>query len=218
MGARQPIIDARKVSLTLHTVNGPLRVMDEITLQVEPGEFVAVVGPSGCGKTMFLNAVAGLDRFGSGELRVRGSAPRAGQRGIAYAFARDALLPWRTAVRNVELSLEAEGTPKAHQRKRALQALERIGLRDFASAYRGQLSQGMRQRVALARTLVTNPELVLLDEPFAALDAQTKIAMQEHLLQVLSGYDATASWLLTTSRKRLFSLTESSCSPNGRPV
>ncbi len=189
--ARSEVIQANGVSLVLRTSGEPVSILSGINLTVYGGEFVAVVGPSGSGKTMFLNTVAGLEQHTSGRLAVLGEPPRAGRPEIGYAMARDALLPWRTALGNVELGLEPLGIPKHERRARALEALSRVGLAESANAYRAQLSQGMRQRVALARTLVRNPELLLLDEPFAALDAQTRIVMQERLLQLLQRYEGT---------------------------
>lgn len=185
------VIEAKDVSLNLRTRDGRLQVLNGITLSIQPREYVGVVGPSGSGKTMFLNMIAGLERRSTGRLSVFGEAPSAGKKDVGYAMARDTLLPWRTAVQNVELSLEALCVPKTERRERALEALARVGLREFADLYRSQLSQGMRQRVALARTLVTNPKLLLLDEPFAALDAHTRILMQERLSQLLSSYEGT---------------------------
>jgi NitT/TauT family transport system ATP-binding protein len=184
-------IEARDVRLDLFTPEGLLRVLDGITLSVRPGEYVGVVGPSGSGKTMFLNIIAGLEQRSAGLLTVFGEEPRPGTKTVGYAMARDGLLPWRTAAENVALSLEAWGVPKAERLERALDALDRVGLRKFADSYRSQLSQGMRQRVALARTLVANPQLLLLDEPFAALDAHTRILMQERLCQLLEPYEGT---------------------------
>lgn len=186
------MIESVDVSLMLDTSTGPLEILDQISLRVNPGEYVSIVGPSGSGKTMFLNAIAGLEHHTSGFLKVLGESPRAGRPGIGYAMARDALLPWRTAVENVELGLEAiPEIGKQERRERAREALKNVGLEAFSNAYRAQLSQGMRQRVALARTLIRNPDLLLLDEPFAALDAQTRIVMQERLLQVLQTYEGT---------------------------
>jgi len=184
-------IEAKDVCLDLLTPEGQLRILDRITLSVRPGEYVGVVGPSGSGKTMFLNMIAGLEQRSAGRLTVFGEAARPGAKSVGYAMARDGLLPWRTAAENIALSLEARGIPKAERRERAREALERVGLGKFADSYRSQLSQGMRQRVALARTLVANPQLLLLDEPFAALDAHTRILMQERLCQLLEPYEGT---------------------------
>jgi NitT/TauT family transport system ATP-binding protein len=164
----------------------PITIVDGVSLAASRGERLAIVGPSGCGKTISLNVIAGLETFTSGSVSVNGELPRPGQAGVSYAFARDALLPWRTAVQNVELSLEIRGTGHRKERRAlAMEALERVHLADFAGAYRAQLSQGMRQRVALARTFVTKPSVLLLDEPFAALDAHTRIAMADMLAELL---------------------------------
>lgn len=189
--AGAPIIDAQRISLTIDTLDGPLTVLNDISLMVRSGEHVGVVGPSGSGKTMFLNTIAGIEQPTSGQLKVLGEAPRVGRKAVGYAMARDALLPWRNALGNVELGLEARAVPKRERAVLARAALERVGLGHFAGAYRAQLSQGMRQRVALARTLVSSPRLLLLDEPFAALDAQTRIVMQERLLALLTSYEGT---------------------------
>lgn len=166
-------------------------VLDHIDLSVSAGEFVSIVGPSGCGKTTFLNLVGGLEQLQKGSLSVRGSAPSAGAAGVGYVFARDAILPWRTAAQNVALPLELAGVPKDERDDRVHRLLAAVGLADFAGAYRAQLSQGMRQRVALARALVSAPSLLLMDEPFAALDAQTRIVMQDYLLNLLSTHQIT---------------------------
>ena len=166
-------------------------VLAGIDLTINDGEFVVIVGPSGCGKTTFLNMVAGLQSFTSGHLRVAGEPPQAGRRETAYALARDALLPWRDALGNVELALQIRGVAPDERRRARREALARVGLADAATRHPAQLSQGMRQRVALARTFVTEPRLLILDEPFAALDAQTRIRMQELLLALLRQFSGT---------------------------
>ncbi len=184
-------IDAQNVGLWLNGSKGPVEILSRVNLQVRNGEYVAVVGPSGSGKTMFLSAVAGLEKFTSGSLKVFGNTPVPEDPRLGFAMSRDALLPWRTARGNVELSLEALRVPANERRERAEKALAEVDLLAYADVYRAQLSQGMRQRVALARTLVTNPSLLLLDEPFAALDAQTRILMQERLMKLLGSYEGT---------------------------
>ncbi len=184
-------IDAENVCLWLNGSKGPVEILKKVNLRVRAGEYVAIVGPSGSGKTMFLSAVAGLEKITSGGLKVFGKTPVPEDPKIGFAMSRDALLPWRTARGNVELSLEALGVPASERRMRAEQALAQVDLLAYADVYRAQLSQGMRQRVALARTLVTNPSLLLLDEPFAALDAQTRILMQERLMKLLGSYEGT---------------------------
>ncbi|HEX2313646.1 MAG TPA: ABC transporter ATP-binding protein [Thermomonospora sp.] len=150
----------------------------ELDLAVAPGEIVALLGPSGCGKSTVLRALAGL-------LPVTGGTVRPPHRhGIAMVFQEDALLPWRTARRNVEYALKLRGVPRRDRRAEATGLLAQVGLDGFADHLPGRLSGGMRQRVQLARTLAARPEIMLMDEPFGALDAQTRADMQRLLLSV----------------------------------
>ena len=160
--------------------------VSDVSLSIRTGEFVSIVGPSGCGKTTLLNFAAGLlpQGVGSGGLTVGGKPPAEGNREIAYMLARDALAPWRTAVENAELGGEIRGVPAAERRARALDLFEKVGLQGFENAYPKQLSQGMRQRVALARTFALASPILLMDEPFGALDAQTKLQLEEVLLSL----------------------------------
>jgi len=189
------VVQARNVSHAFDLGAEPQSVIQNASLTVAAREFVSIVGPSGCGKTTFLNLVAGLETLQDGELTVFGHAPRAGQPGVSYAFARDALLPWRTAEENVTLPMELLGIPEAQRKARARELLERVGLAQNATSYRSQLSQGMRQRVALARAVASHPSLLLMDEPFAALDAQTRITMQQELLRMLPHEDVTVLFI-----------------------
>lgn len=170
---------------------GDVRVLDNINLSVARGEFIALVGMSGCGKTTLLNLVAGLLQSDGGQIIVAGEPIRGPRPMTGYMFARDALLPWRTALENVAYSLELRGVAKDVRRERAHAWLERLGLAAAADKYRSQLSQGMRQRVALGRTLAIEPDLLLLDEPFAALDAQTKQELQPRFLELWEGSGTT---------------------------
>ena len=158
----------------------------ETSLRVDAGEFVSIVGPSGCGKTTLLNYAAGLLPPGvaSGSLLVSGKPPVSGNRDIAYMLARDALCPWRTTLENAEIGAEIRGMPAEPRRKRALDLLEKVGLKGFEHAYPKALSQGMRQRVALARTFCLDAPILLMDEPFGALDAQTKLQLEDVLLSL----------------------------------
>jgi len=160
----------------------PLKVLDGINLKVDFREFVAILGPSGCGKTTLLNIIAGLVVADAGEIRLDGMRAQSCQGHIAYMQQKDLLLPWRTVLQNAVLGLEVWGVPKreAHQRARVL--LERFGLAGFEKAYPNQLSGGMRQRVALVRTLLLEKPLWLLDEPFGALDAMTRTHLHRYLL------------------------------------
>jgi NitT/TauT family transport system ATP-binding protein len=170
---------------------GDLLILQDINLTVRRGEFIALVGMSGCGKTTLLNLIAGLLPVESGRIVVAGEAVRGPRKMTGYMFARDALLPWRTAIENVAYGLELRGVPAAERRQRAKEWLERLGLSAAAHKYRSQLSQGMRQRVALGRTLAFAPDLLLLDEPFAALDAQTKQELQPKFLELWDGSSTT---------------------------
>ncbi len=181
---------------------GTSLIVDDVSFSVRRGEFVALVGPSGCGKTTLLNIAAGLESLQRGRVTVDGVPIVPGRLiqerrdNVGYAFARDALLPWRTALGNVALALELEGVGKKEAERRAEEELRRVGLGDNLHAYRAQLSQGMRQRVALARTLVRHPTILLMDEPFAALDAQTRLRLQEELSRLV--VDLGASVLFVT--------------------
>lgn len=188
---RAVVIEADGIAHHFMRQGQRLDVLANISLTVQRGEFVTIVGPSGCGKSTFLNLVAGLEATQSGTLLVNGFPPRAGSQGVGYVFARDGLLPWRTAAGNIALALELNGVPSSERPERVREVLTRVRLADHANAYRSQLSQGMRQRVALARTLVTNPSLLLMDEPYAALDAQTRITLQEELATLLADQAVT---------------------------
>lgn len=169
----------------------PVVAVRGVNLEVKQGEFLAIIGPSGCGKTTLLNIIAGLERPTEGVVEVFGSEPVLGNRDIRYLFARDALLPWRTAERNVALSLKYSAVPKREHATRTRDVLESVDLGDFVKSYPAALSQGMRQRVALARTIVTEPRVLLMDEPFSALDAQTRLQVQELFLRVLERLNCT---------------------------
>jgi NitT/TauT family transport system ATP-binding protein len=163
---------------------GRKKVLDDLSLACAPGEFLVLIGRSGCGKTTALNLLTGLIKASDGEVKVLGKAPRAARSDVGYMFARDALMPWRRARKNVELGLELRNVSKAERRRRAESMLSRVGLPDAGGLWPWQLSQGMRQRVALARTWVPEPELLLMDEPFAALDAQTKISVRAEFMKM----------------------------------
>jgi NitT/TauT family transport system ATP-binding protein len=154
----------------------------DFSLEMQLGEFISVVGPSGCGKSTLLNIVSGLLRPTSGTVRIDGQLVTGVHPNIGYMPSRDALLPWRTAIKNVEYGLELKGVPE--RLEIAEKALASVGLVGFGHHYAGELSQGMRQRVAIARTFASSPEIMLLDEPFSALDAQTRLRMQQLFLEM----------------------------------
>jgi len=161
-----------------------VHVLDDVSIEIPPGQFVAIVGASGCGKTTILNMMAGLIRPLGGEVRIGDDPILKPTRHTSYMFARDALLPWRTSRKNVEVALEVRGMKRADRCAAAKEALELVGLEGFGSTFPHALSQGMRQRVALARTLVTDPDTLLMDEPFAALDAQTRVRVQAEFINI----------------------------------
>jgi ABC-type dipeptide/oligopeptide/nickel transport system ATPase component len=184
-------VDAGAIGLTgisksFATANGALQVLDNITLSVRPHAIVALLGASGCGKSTLLNIIAGLVRPDRGEVSFGGrpSAQFNDWRSISYLFQDDRLLPWRSTIANVEFSLEAGDMPRAERRQRALDALKLVGLEGFEAAFPHQLSGGMRSRVALARSLVSEPVTLLMDEPFSQLDAQTRAQMHTELLRI----------------------------------
>ena len=162
-----------------------------VSVEIPRGQFVSIVGASGCGKTTLLNMMAGLIVPSEGSVSIDGKACISPRRDVAYMFARDCLLPWRNAQENVEYGLELRGVKRSERRERAAVLLTRVGLSGSEKKYPKHLSQGMRQRVAIARTLAISPTIILLDEPFAALDAQTRIVLQEEFSNIWEGLGTT---------------------------
>lgn len=184
MTIRLKIDNVHKTFHSRHRPQEAFVVLDGVTLDVADGEFVTIVGPSGCGKTSLLDLLAGLTRPTDGQILLDGR-PIAGpslDRGVV--FQQYALFPWLTAQGNIEFGLEAKGVPARERRDIALHFLDLVGLADFARHYPAELSGGMKQRVAIARSLAYDPEVLLMDEPFAALDAQTREALQCELLRI----------------------------------
>lgn len=171
-------------NLTHKFASGLLAIKD-VSFRVKAGEFVVIVGPSGCGKTTIENIIAGLIPVQTGNVLVVGQQPRAGRKDVAYMFAQDALLPWRNVLDNVVFGVEihkGRHSLSGQTWQNAKRILESIGLSEFERAYPRQLSHGMRQRVALARTFMMESPLLLMDEPFGALDAHTKLTLEQELL------------------------------------
>jgi NitT/TauT family transport system ATP-binding protein len=163
---------------------GRYTAVADTTLRVEAGEFVSVVGPTGCGKSTLLNVAAGLLEPSAGEVRVFGDTLSGINRRAGYMFQTDALMPWRSALDNVMVGLQYRGVPDADARAQAGAWLSRVGLGDFGDRYPHQLSGGMRKRTALAQTLVLDPDIILMDEPFSALDIQTRQLMENEVLDI----------------------------------
>jgi NitT/TauT family transport system ATP-binding protein len=162
----------------------PVPVLAGLDLDIKAGSFTAIIGPSGCGKTTILNLLADAIAPTSGTVTIRGEHPSSSSARAGYLLARDALLPWRTAQRNVELPLELLGVGASERHRISADLLDRVGLAGFGDHAVKALSHGMRQRVSLARILAYDPDIMLLDEPFSALDAQTRMKAQEFFLEV----------------------------------
>jgi NitT/TauT family transport system ATP-binding protein len=168
----------------LHKQFGDLLALNDVNMDVAGGEFVCLVGPSGCGKTTLLRIVAGLMEADLGDIRIGGKLVTRPGADRGFVFQSDCLMPWRTVLRNTELGLEINGRLDAGTRERALSLLKLVGLAGFERYFPWQLSGGMRQRVNLARALAIDPQVLLMDEPFSALDAQTREIMQAEMLRI----------------------------------
>jgi NitT/TauT family transport system ATP-binding protein len=178
-------IQAQNLSLCFRPKNRePVTALIDLNLAVSKGEFVSIVGPSGCGKSTFLNIVLGLIKHDSGTLQFNGTPITGPSQERAMVFQEFGLLPWRTVTGNVELGLELKGTPATERAQRGAELIKLVGLNGFESHYPHELSGGMKQRVGLARALATEPQVLLMDDPFAALAAQTRDLMQTELLQI----------------------------------
>jgi len=170
---------------------GDVQALGHIDLEVAEGEFVAICGPSGCGKTTLLEILSGLKSPTDGEVRLDGRRVDHPQPEIGVVFQEESTFPWRTVARNAAFGLEVLGVPRRERSARVAEVLRTVGLADFADAYPAQLSGGMRQRVAIARTLVTRPRVVVMDEPFSALDEQTRLLLGGELLRIVGETGAT---------------------------
>jgi NitT/TauT family transport system ATP-binding protein len=199
-GSPGSIAKLRAVDVTIHywieRSGQPFLAVNGASLDVQPGEFVSIVGPSGCGKTTFLNAVDGLLPITGGTLELNGAPITRPGPDRAMVFQQPSLLPWRTVLGNVVYGVEMHGRhSRAERNRRAAELINLVGLGGFENAYPTELSGGMQQRVNLARALATDPEMLLLDEPFAALDAQTREFMQRELLRIWGETRKTALFI-----------------------
>ena len=179
------VIEARGIGKTYAALRAPVRALDDVSLTVEEGQFVSLVGPSGCGKSTLLQILGGLIDSSKGEVRVddqpvNGPLPDK----ISIVFQDATLMPWKTSLANVEFPLEFQNVGRAERRRRAEALLDLVGLHEFADRFPHELSGGMKQRVAIARGLVQDPRIILMDEPFGALDEQTRTKMGQELLRI----------------------------------
>ena len=185
------ILSLEHISLSYHTMKGETPALCDLTFSVKTGEFVALVGPSGCGKSTILNLISGLLKPEAGTLLSRGRPITEEDIHIGYMLQRDHLFEWRTIYSNVLLGLEISRTLTPERKEKVGEMMETYGLKSFSNARPSELSGGMRQRAALIRTLAMEPDLLLLDEPFSALDSLTRISMQDWLIGQVKGLDAT---------------------------
>lgn len=180
-------VELREVDRTY----GEVCALDATTETLAGGSFTALVGPSGCGKSTLLDIVAGLNRGGNGRVLIDGTILAGPRRETGVIFQEAAVLPWRTVLDNAAFALETQRVPRAQRRETAMDVLRRVGISDFAERYPHQLSGGMRQRTAIARVLSTDPDLILADEPFGALDEQTRVVLGLEMLRVVRESNAT---------------------------
>ena len=185
-------IELRAVSKRFRTPAGDVyTALRDVTLSVAPCEFVSIVGPSGCGKSTALGLVSGLEAPSAGEVFVLGEPVRGVGSKVGYVFQSDALLPWKSVLGNVVVGLRFRGVPRKEAFEQGREWVGRVGLRGFEDHYPHQLSGGMRKRVSLAQSLITSPEILLMDEPFSALDVQTRALMEDELLDLWSATAAS---------------------------
>jgi NitT/TauT family transport system ATP-binding protein len=179
-------VDVRSASLIYNPEEAPVHALSDIDLAIRPGEFVSLIGPSGCGKTTLLRVIADLEHITSGGVLVNGVSPHEARlaRSYGYVFQAPALFPWRTVLANVQLPLQIQGKPAAECKAIAMEQLSRVGLSGFESKYPWQLSGGMQQRVSIARALSFEPRILMMDEPFGALDEITRDHLNEQLQQL----------------------------------
>ncbi|HEY1934408.1 MAG TPA: ATP-binding cassette domain-containing protein [Acetobacteraceae bacterium] len=185
---RRTDIRVRQLAVNFGLARNALSGVD---LDVQEGEFVALIGASGCGKTTLLNVIAGLVPAAGGVVAIRDAPPTAGRSDICYILARDALLPWRSVLANVEYGLELAGVGRVERKRQAMTYVDKVGLHNYRDFYPSRLSQGMRQRVSLARAFAVGRRVYLMDEPFSALDSQTKLLLHDQLLDLWDSSRAT---------------------------
>lgn len=179
-------VEIRKASVVYQTADSPVHALEDIDLNIHEGEFVSLIGPSGCGKTTLMRVIADLEQISAGQVLVNGVSPHEARlaRAYGYVFQAPALFPWRTVLANVTLPLQIQGRTKAEAKVIAMEHLERVGLKGFEGKYPWQLSGGMQQRVSIARALSFEPKILMMDEPFGALDEITRDRLNEQLQQL----------------------------------
>ncbi|MGB2728074.1 MAG: ABC transporter ATP-binding protein [Halobacteriota archaeon] len=177
-------LELRNVMRVFNSEEGKIKALEDINLNVKPNEFLCIIGPSGCGKTTLLRLIAGLDHPNSGEIILDGKEVKEPSPDRGMVFQEFSLFPWRTVIKNVTFGLEILGIDKEEQYRIAEKYIELVGLKGFENCYPYELSGGMKQRVAIARALAMDPSILLMDEPFGSVDAQTRNILQEELLEI----------------------------------
>ncbi len=185
-GSARLAVEVRNASVVYQTSEAPVHALESIDLDIREGEFVALIGPSGCGKTTLMRVIADLEKISTGQVLVNGVSPHQARlaRAYGYVFQAPALFPWRTVLANVTLPLQIQGHTKTQCKTIALEQLSRVGLIGFENKYPWQLSGGMQQRVSIARALAFEPRILMMDEPFGALDEITRDRLNEQLQQL----------------------------------
>jgi len=193
----EPVIRARNLDLTFTTNDGPVHALKDVSLDIQKGEFVSFIGPSGCGKTTFLRCIAGLETPTAGEISVNGMTPDDARRARAYGYVFQAagLYPWRTIGGNISLPLEIMGFSKAEQRERVNRVMDLVDLGGFEKKFPWQLSGGMQQRASIARALAFDADILLMDEPFGALDEIVRDHLNEQLLKLWARTEKTIGFV-----------------------
>ena len=198
--ATTPIIAVDRVSKVYHSRSGEVTALHDVSLHITPGEFVSLIGPSGCGKSTLMRLIGDLDQPSSGSIQVKGKSPQNARldRDYGIVFQSPVLYDWRTVRKNVELPLEVMGYSGERRIERSRAMLQLVGLQDFSESYPWQLSGGMQQRVSIARALSFTPSILLMDEPFGALDEITRERMQTELLNIWGGAETDTTVIFVT--------------------
>src|ERR1700757_3917351 len=212
-----PKLELRDIRKTFRSANTSVPVLDGLTFKVMNQDFFAIIGPIGCGKTTIFNIIAGLFEPDGGEILLDGKATDGLRGRVGYMMQKDLLFPWRTVLQNVLLGLQVRGKPAAESKEIARDYLATFGLSGFENAYPKQLSGGMRQRVALIRTLITDPDILLLDEPFSALDYQTRLYLEGVLKDAVERFHKTVV-LVTHDIDEAVALSKRVVVLSGRPA
>ncbi len=198
------ILQAENICKTFFSKGSDLDAIEDVSIDVRRNEFLIILGPGQCGKTVFLNILCGLLKSTYGTVTMDGKLVQGPDPRFGFVFQKTGLFEWRTAIENVEIGLKYRGVPKAERRRVAQKYIDMVGLNGFENAYPKQLSGGMKQRVGIARAYTADPEVLLMDEPFGALDAQTRYAMQEEILKIWSGEKRTVIFVTNNIEEAVY--------------